>query len=116
MFQKSEGPKSRTGVPTEGRHTNLAAHTTLWAQPKGEQITRGTECRQREDTRARKPPGTEGGHADPKPVHTSPPAQRPARGAETSARQLLDAEGELRGPRDVHTSLCDAGGSTQAPT
>ena len=123
--------KGRTGVLTEGRHTNLdSAHNSPGAQPK-EQITLVTKS----------------AGSETKQVHIKPTTQRPAQGAETRAHTPHDDAGwapaklgqvhtsprcrrwtsgnwessahspaTQRGLREAHTSHCNAAGSTQAPT
>ena len=64
------------------------------------------ECRQWDETSAHKPHDAEGGHREPKQVHTSPVWQRPAQGAETG----------LHSPATYRVSLGDWGKPTQVAT
>ena len=96
--------KGRTGVLTEGRHTNLgSAHSppsTAKIRITFAAKTVSSEVQQMHIN----PTNAEGGHGEPKQIHTSPVMQGPARDAETSAYQPCNTECVPRKLRGVHPS------------
>ena len=96
--------KGRTGVLTEGRHTNLgSAHnppSTAKIRITSAAKTVGSEAQQMHII----PTNAEGRHGEPKQIHTSPALQGPARDAETSAYQPRNTECVPRKLRGVHPS------------
>ena len=113
--------KGRTGVLIEGRCTDVGStHDPPGTAKRKTNNPRYQECRQWEETSAHKPSDTEGGHGEPKQVHTSPEMQRLAWGAETSAHKpvtqrvnLGNSESNAHNPATQRVSLGGWGKPTQ---